>query len=514
MAVPGSQKYKDLPLKIVGSNKFGRFPKMSSEETFNMIVADDWLVGFAGWKSVRQFNPTGEGRGIYSSTRLNKMFIVIDDDIISLDSTLSATYLGTMTTFSGDVFIAENTAGQIAFSDSNNLYVYTNSTNTLTTLTPAMLGFTPGYITFQNGRFISPALGTDQWRLSDPNDGTSWPSGAQYTGAVQTKPDNAVAAIRFPGAGNMLLIFGQTVAEPWYDLGLQLFPYQRSTSTNFDYGCLNPATIAESEDMVAWLAINEKSGPVISYTDGRTIKHISTDGIDFVLSNLTNPSNSFGYMLKLSGHLFYVITFKDDNLTYAYDFNTDSFYTLTDENMGYFIPRRVAFFNDQYYFVSIQDGNLYELSADFNTYDYGNGRVKEIPRIRVCPSVRLPDQSYFIAGYIGFTLEQGTYAYDDRDTRFILVTEDYVPLVTEDSVYYLGGGQTYVNDAPRVDLSLSKDGGVAFGSSVGKVLNPLGRRKNRLMWYSLGIANDLVPQFRFHGFNRWVVTDGIIGVFQ
>lgn len=490
MANPGAEKYKDVPINIAGSTKFGRYPKMSSEQSFNIIVSDGWVVPFAGFKNVAAISPNGIGRGIYSSTKLNKMFAVIDDGIYVFDSSLAYQRIFTMPTSQGNVFISENNnvtnGGEVVFSDSQNLYIYKALTNTVVQRdggnTGGTLGFVPGYLTYQNGRFVCPDLLGNQWRLSDINQGAeyaNWPTDAQHVGAIQTKPDKSVACIRMPGQGNMLLVFGSTVAEKWYDVGAAQFPYQRSQSDNFDYGCLNPATIAESENIVCWLAINEKSGPTIMMTNGGQIKHISTDGIDFKLATLVNPFNSYGFMFKQDGHLFYVITFVDDELTYAYDFNADAFYTLTDENLSYFPAKRVAFFNDQYYFVSINDGNLYQLGSQFTNYDYGNGDVRDAPRIRILPEIAQPDQSYFITGYTGFTIEQGI-----------------------------------TNRTQRVDLSLSKDGGINFGSSQGITLNALGKRQNRLMYWNLGISNTLVQQYRFYGFDRFVATNGITGIFE
>lgn len=487
MANPGSPKYTDMPINITGSNTFGRYPWMSSSQTFNMIVSDQTLVPFGGYKRVVKINPTGIGRGIYSSNKLNKMFAVIDDGIYTFNTSLSKVLVGNTATTSGDVFISENNAGQVAFSDSLNLYIYDNNTNIITRLLgggsqPAQLGFVPGYLTYQNGRFISPDLSSNQWRLSDPNQAdmiSHWPPDTRHVGAIQTKPDTSVACIRFPGRGNLLLAFGETVAEHWTDMGLNLFPYQRSQNSNLDYGCLNPATIAESENHVCWLAVNEKSGPTIMYTDGGDINHLSTDGIDFKLANLTDPGNSYGFMVMLDGHLFYVITFVTDKITYAYDFNVKAFYTLTDENFSYFIAKRVAFFNDQYYFVSINDGNLYQLGTQFETYDYGNGKVREIPMVRIISEFRLPDQSYFIAGYTGFKIESG-----------IASTEQ------------------------RVDLSISRDSGVSFGNVQSMILPTLGNRLNKLMWWNLGMANTMTLQFRFYGLKRFLAVDGILGVYQ
>lgn len=482
----GAPRYKDIPIEVVGSTKFGRFSKMSAEQTFNMIIADDWMFPFAGYKNVDTINPTGQGRGIYSSAKSQKMFFVIDNDIWVRDLSGTRNFIGQILSQEGDVFIDENNINQVAFSDNENLYFYNYVTDTFVTRLAADLGFKPGYITFQNGRFVVPDLDTNRWRLSLDTDGSIFPDDAQHVGEISTKPTRAFACIRFPGRGNLLLVFGQTVGELWQDVGAQLFPYQRNQSTNIDYGLINPATLASLQDMVCWVAINEQSGPAIMYTSGEGIQKISTDGIDFKLSQLTSPANCYAFMVRLSGHLCYVVTWPTDNLTYLYDFNTQKFFTLCDEQMNAFIVKRVAFFDGQYYFVSLIDGNLYKLSADLFTYDYGNDVVHEIPYIRILDNINLPDQSTFNAGYSGFTIEQGEFDYTRPAT----------------------------NNIPRVDLTLSKDGGVNYGSAVKKEMNPQGVRKSRLMWRQLGMANDLVQQFRFHGFGRFVVTNGITGIYQ
>ena len=521
MAKPGAAKYTDVPLKIVGSNKFGRYPKISSEQTYNMIQSDDFLVPFAGYKNVVTISPDGEGRGIYSSARLELMFAVIDNILYKFGTGLAYTFCGKLATATGDVFITENNAGQVVVSDKQNLYIYNSQTLAFTTLTATQLEFTPGYLTFQNGRVISPDIASYRWRLSVVNDATKWPTpdntdpttpGGAFQGALQTKPDTAVACIRMPARGNQLLVMGNTVTEIWQDVGAQLFPYQRSQSQNFDYGCINSATIAESEDVVAWIAVNEKSGPVIMFSQGGAIQHVSTDGIDFKLSELAYPDNVYGFMFKQDGHLFYVATWVKDELSYAYDFNTKQFYTLSDENMHAFIAKRVAFFNDEYYFVSIRDGNLYQLGTQFTNYDYGTSKW-EIPRIRIVPNIRQPDQSRFIAGYTGFTIEQGESRFDNRDTQFALATEDIkTAIATQNLQFEIGGGELAGNYIQCVDLTISNDGGQNYGETWRKELNSLGNRPNRLFWYGLGASNDLVQQFRFIGLDRFVVTDGITGI--
>ncbi len=522
MAKDGAKRYQDMPLEIAGSTKFGEYPKIDAEITYNMFLSDAWLVPFSGYKNVVSINATGQGRGIYSSTKQQALFAVIDNNVYKFDNFLTSSVVGNLTTFIGDVFISENNAAQVLFSDSVNLYLYDSKTNAFSTsnVTPGfVIDFTPGYVTFQNGRFISPVnlldgSANDMWALSDPNNGISWPNDAQHRGALQTKADETVACIRFPGAGNLLLVYGRTVAEQWTDVGAQLFPYQRSQSTNIDYGCINPATIAENENIVCWIAANEQSGPAIMYSDGKDVKRISTDGIDFKLPTLTKPTNCYGFMFRLDGHLFYIVTWPTDNLSLMYDFNTGKFYSLCDENLDFFIVKRIAFFNNSYYFVSIIDGNLYQLGSQFETFDYGNNKEFPIPRIRITPPLRMPDQSRFVIGYSGFTIEQGQFDFNGLDTTFALGTQDQSYISEQNQQLIIGGGQNQANKVPRVDLSISKDGAMTYGNDVSINMRPLAKRTNRLMWWRLGAANDLTHQFRFYGFKRFLASSGICGVYQ
>jgi hypothetical protein len=300
--------------------------------------------------------------------------------------------------------------------------------------------------------------------------------GPAQVGSFQTKPDNVLACARMPGKTGQLLIMGKTVTELWSDLGLQLFPYQRNSGYNIDYGCLNPATIASGEDFVVWLGSNEKSGPVIMQCSGNGVNQISTDGINYRLSQLTHPENAYGFAFKQDGHVFYQLTFPspEDNVTYTYDFTTQKFYTLCDTNQDCHIAKRVSYFNNGYYFVSFDDGKLYKLSTAYTTHD-----GEEIPRIIITPTSAMPDRLPFIINNVTFPIEQGT---NEEDSR--------------------------------VDLCSSSDGGVSFGNSIGINLNKTGSRRNIFKFYNLGRYNEVIFQFRFWGMGRFVLTNGVADVIQ
>ena len=568
--VARGQNFKELPVNVVGSSIFGRYPKISIEKTYNMFMSDNFMVPYSGYAigiTAENFINAIEGRAIFTSTKFDDLVVVEGSSVFLVNITYSQVQekvvffqvikIGTLQTQTGVVYIAENNKPQIGISDGTAFYVYDP------TLTPIFqtipLSFTPGYLTFHdtyfilaasNDTFYSPPA-NNTWRLSGQNDGTVWLNDSASIGLLQTKPDNVQAVVRFPSKGNMIFVMGSIVTEAWFDTGAQLFPYQRNNQFNIDYGCLQPATVAYMDEFVVWLAQNEKSGPIIVYSDGGMPKKITTDGIDYLFSTLQEPADSQAFLYRQDGHLFYHINFYTDNLSLVYDFSTQKFYHACDQNLNYFIASEVAFFNNQYYFITKNNGNLYVFDTSITTYQDtdsdGNIITHEIPRIRTCANVRNPDQGYQIINDIGFTIESGETDYQQQSLGEIilvtqsgnilvtqggnppLVTQDGNDLVAQDGTIFITqqntGGQTAWFIAqqmgntgtsnlslPHVDLSISTDGGASFGNEWAYYLPPIGHRKNRLMWWQIGIANDFVPQFKFWGMGRFVATDGTVNV--
>lgn len=522
----------NVALEIAGSNTFGRNPKISSSQSYNMFISDNWAVSTPGYKRILNLLGGSAGRGIYASSSGDFMISVIANGVfrISGDSThLNSQRIFSLDTSFGDVSIAENIAFQIAICDGQDLWIYDRRSNiaqkaALPINTQTGLEITPGYVTYHDGYFIVPDITSSAWYLSPLNNGLgnwNYNAGFPVSSAIQTKATPAVAVLRAPGKGNLIYVFGKDVMELWQNVGSQFFPYQRTSSMSVDYGCLSSNTIGAMDEYVAWLGINEKSGPVIMVSTGGQFTRLSTDGIDFKLANLVNPSLSTGFFYKTDGHVLYQITFYDprDNMTLIYDFNTQKFFYLTREDMNFHIASQVCSFNNTYYFVSLLDGNLYELNSDYTTYDYSNPETDEIneyeiPRVRICNTLRQDDASRFIIDNISFTIEQG----EDEDypgsILYFLTTEDGRALTSETNAGYIGSYLTteqvtnpYV---PRVDLSISNDGGQTFSSAVTKELNTQGIRKNRVIFWKLGLSNEFVVQLKFWSKARITVSDGIV----
>lgn len=460
---------KTIPIDIIGGTKFARYEKITSETTVNMMVSGvdikkPALVPFSGYEKNLDIGQ-GESRGIFFSTRLNELIVVVRDRIYRINTNLHSRFIGTIDTTSGNVYISENFNSQIGIADGSKVYIYDYS---VSQIIKPIIDFTPIYLDYQDGRFIATD-NAGQWHLSEINNGIVWPPLLRQE--LQTKADILRASVVLD---RQLWIIGTKAAEVWYNQGLALFPYARDNSVSIDYGAVSQGSIATGFGILVWLAKNEKSGITIVYTTGGKPQELSPEGLDFVLSELDNPEDSSGFLFQQDGHIFYQLAFNKDNLSFVYDFTSKMFYTLTDENRDRYIAKKVAFFNNRLYFISFVDGALYQMSTSITTYD-----GKEIPRIRIINPVRFPKDGPFIINRVNIQLEQGQ-----------------------------------SSDFRRVDLSISKDGGMTYGSTVCSEMNKVGNRRGTVEFRGLGRAIDLSMEFRFWSKGRFVITSGTMDVYQ
>lgn len=390
-----------VPVRIVGSSIFGRHPIISDERTYNLFISDDWLLNFAGYEQAVEILPTGnEGRGLFHSTRGGFLLMVIGSNLYRIDSNFGFRFLVSIGTTTGEVFMDENLSSQICIVDGSAtayIYNYSNGVDNVSTVnwTGTPQSFIPNYVTYQNTYFIfgnglTTHAGSQWYIYKSGYDNSGTPTTAydlEYvqTLTLQTKPDFAKAAIRIPSHGNNLLVLGTTVAEIWTNVGgLQV--YQRQSSINIDYGVASVSTIAASDDMVAWLGINEKSAPAIMVMMGGRAERISTDGIDYLLARVNHPEKSTAMFYRQDGHVFYILTFFDatDNFSIMYDFTTQKFFDITDWDFTYHPARQMAYFENGIYFASLKQGSLMHISTDLTSISTDVQNEYEIPRIRKC----------------------------------------------------------------------------------------------------------------------------------
>jgi|WetSurMetagenome_2_1015567.scaffolds.fasta_scaffold29842_3 hypothetical protein len=496
----GVSKSEEVEINVVGSSKFGRYPKIDTERTYNMFISDNWLISYAGFKKQSETNiNNGIGRGIYNSVRGGFLIFVINSTVFRANSNLAPFPIGNIATLTGDVYIDENLNDQICIVDGKKAYIYnyslTSPTFTEQTLIDTVSGseIFPNYVCYHNTFFLfGSALNSvnpQNWYVFQYASPTTISMNTQL--ALQTKPDTALAVERLPGRGNNVLVLGSTVSEVWTQVGGDE-NYRRVQSFNIDYGLVSTSTLASSEEYICWLGKNEHNSSTIMITDGSSSKRLSTDGIDYVLGQLQHPEQSAAFFYRQDGHLFYQLTFYNpaDNLTLIYDFNTNLFFHVSNENLDYHPARQVVFYQGKTYFISLDDSALYLMDTNLLTYDYSVDTPSvgaEIPRIRICNTVRRKNSDRFRAGQFTFWIEQGVNQYHAMDPPVQVI--------------------------PRVDMSFSKNGNQSFSNIVGHDLNPQGQYRNQIRWARCGTCNELTIQLRFWGLNRWCLSNGILNIY-
>lgn len=506
--MPITANSQEIPIRLVGSSVFGRYPTISTERTYNMFVStsgdgeQQWLVNFAGYKERLSLNG-GEGRALFHSIRGDFMIAVVGTFVYRISisgSSLFAVLVNgalPLTTNSGEVYIDENLSKQICIVDSSvgKAYIY-NYYDAVPVFGVADLSSAggwdnPNYVTFQNTYFIFGNARTDAdgsgWFIFGPSSApgvfaTAFELVYQQELALQTKPDFAKLALRIPGKGNTLLVQGTSVSEIWTNVGGLQF-YQRNSSVNIDYGTISVATIAANDEVVAWLGVNEKSSPSIMVMSGGGAQRISTDGIDFLLGSVQYPADSTAFLYRQDGHLFYVLSFFNaaDNFTIAFDFTSKKFYDLTDWDSTAFPARQLAYFNGQTYFVSFKDGSIYEMGSDLTTYD--GATTKDIPRIRIANTVRPERPEKFRVNLFTFVIESGT-----------------TPTAVSPETL------------PSVDIAISKNGGITWSNELRFNLKRQGQYRNQPRFTQLGYCEQFTPRLRFWGDGRYVVKNGVIEI--
>lgn len=530
-----ANKVQDI--KVVGGSTFGRYKKISDRRTYNMFVSDGWLIDFPGYKKVLQIvseeDGAVEGRGLFRSIRGNFVVAIINTQVWIFDEFTGSTFVGNIQTSTGDVFMDENLSAQICIVDGNSAYIlhYSGASYTLTLQISGVqipTELTPNYVTFHDTYFLigngdRTGNGSKWFAFSRDTDTTITQT---FELALQTKPDYAIAIARLSEKGSNVLVFGTSVTEIQNNIG-GLQGYRRLSTINIDYGVLNVATIASSDNMVAWLGINENSPPVIMFFDGAKHQTISTDGINYLLGTLKSPEKSFAFFFKKDGHLFYQITFFDeeDNITLAYDFNSGLFTNLSDRNLCFHPARQLVFLANRTFFISITNGGIYETNSDLTTFDENipdpvdfNYDVRDnhmIPRQVVCDTIRISNTPKpFSVIDFNVVIEQGaeslysgTYLATARQ-QFLLTEEgDEMESESGDPLIAEFSFESNVYE-PRVDLSFSMNGASSWSNEVGRTMNLSGYHQNIMQWDNLGWMNEFTPKLKVWTLGRCILGNG------
>ena len=132
------------------------------------------------------------------------------------------------------------------------------------------------------------------------------------------------------------------------------------------YGCAHADSVQKIDDVLVFLSTNQTASLQVSMLDQGSFRVVSTPSIDRLLKGI-NTTVIYSWQLKMNGHSFYVITFKNSNLTLSYDIVQDLWFQWTDHNGNYF-PIVASTYNANQEHILQHEDNGYAYKIDSNTY--------------------------------------------------------------------------------------------------------------------------------------------------
>jgi hypothetical protein len=392
------------------------------------------LMGAPGTKVITGLPTAGEVRGLRVGG--NFLYAVCGNKALRITSTCNVTVLGTISTFTGKVWIEYNGV-QVCFVDGQDAWVYTMATNTFSIITDADF---PGAaaLTYQDGygAFINPNTG--QFWLTGLYDFTSI-TATDYASA-EGWPDNLVSIMM---NYRELWLFGSETIEVWYNAG-STFPFARIQGGLIEQGCIAPASVAKGDNVVYWLAGTRQ----VMIGKGYQPQIISTRKMEREIEQFDTVSDAIAWFQVFEGHSFYWLTFPTANKTYVYDAATQVWHKRASwPDQDRHRANCYAYFNGKHVVGDYLNGNLYEMSRNYYDDD-GYELIAEVES----PEIRSEGKRQFFTGL---------------EVQF-------------------NRGDLAVTTDPAAILSWSNDSGKTWSNELSAGMGNVGEYTARSIWRRLG----------------------------
>jgi len=459
----GADKRIDFP--VVGSFAEDPVGKIDAQRTINMYEVLDpdgkkpkHLAPWPGLDQFREFSAGGIARA--SIVFKGDVYFAVGNSIYRMDSGFIISILSgpTLATSVGHVGVAANET-QVAFVDNATLLIWDTGTATLTDETAQLtaVNVDPLDITYMDSYFIvvnGSSTITNQFYISDQNNGKSWTSG--NFALIESRPTilSACAVLK-----RRVFFFGETKSEVWLDAGLADFPFRRDNNLLLEHGIKAQASLTEGFDRLFYLSNDEDGVGSIMMIMGTMPRPISTREIDETIQNFTTPEDATGFVFKINGQIFYQINFSIDQRTFVYNVDTNKWHELEMLDETRHIGNTHAFYKGRHFMGSYNDSFLYELGNDFLT-----NAGERIKRTRIAHVMSSPTYERI------------------RLNRFHV-----------DMLQGVGIPDTLGIDAdPVIFLSISEDGGVTYHNFDRREVGKSGARVKRTIWRRLGTRRDAI----------------------
>ena len=448
------------PVSSSSPRIYNMYPSVDSSNKLGVVWKN--TPGWAWWL---KFSNNSEIRGIIPFRRpTNKaleLYAVRDDEVVQ-DVNGTNTVIGTLSTYSGKVHMAEDGIS-LMITDGIKMYRWDGTTFSTVTL-PAALTLPTGII-FHDGHFICYQNDSGTFWISGKFDGSSWDSLDFAT--AEDKPDNITGLL----SDRVLWIFGEYTTQAYYNNGTA-FPFQPSPQGKLIYGMVG-STQAQLDNTAYWLAKGKNGTLKVVKANGFVPLAISSSQIEEEMANLSVTSDAYANSIMWDGHEWYVLTFPTAGRTFVYDtqgvwFEWGEYDSGTDSIVAS-VMKDYVYYNDQHLF-SDNKGYIQKLSN--STYNH--------------------DGEIMSSGFITKV--------NHIDEQRVFVDNLIVDM------------RTGVGSSAVMMLRISYDGGYTWGNWMNRPMGEEGEYEHRVQWHRLGSGYNIVIEGRITDEVPRQIMSGVVGV--
>ena len=341
-------------------------------------------------------------------------------------------------------------------------YIFTLSTDTFAEVLDsggASLGVEQGE--FLDGFFLGLDSTTSTLKISDANDGTTWPALQYAQRTAGSDPWQAIVV-----AHRDIWLFGQQTSEVWYNAGTSPFPFAPIPGAFLEEGIVAPFSAQRFGNTVVWLGSSEEGAGVVYMANGYNPQRISTHAVEFAIQGYARDgisiSDAVAFTYQEDGHVFYVLNFPTAKATWVFDGTTQLWHergTWTADKVEYqaWRPQYHAYAFNKHLVGDRELGTIYQMGLD-KFVDAGGGPIR---RLRRTPHLSFDDNWLFYKSF----------------------------QVVLDAGIGLTSGQ---GSDPQVMMRWSSDGGQTWGNEHWVSAGKIGEFGTRALWRRLGRGYERV----------------------
>jgi hypothetical protein len=271
-------------------------------------------------------------------------------------------------------------------------------------------------------------------------------------------PDNTTALV---SNSTLLYTFGPKSTQIFtYNSDVEA-PFVSPTNAANSIGIKAVRSLACVGDYVFYLGASAIGENGIYYWRANQLTKISTPDIERHISKMKNPSDAVGQCWTESGHMFYALTFYEDDYTYVYDILEQKWHRRSSKaektNIQHYWRLLFATLHDSKIMFGTEDGKLVYL--DPNKYEEYDGR----------PMVRIRRSGMMMNNYQDYIV---------NSVRLIANLGDF----------------DNANLNPKIMMRYAESGGNFSNQEIGMLGNQ-GRYDWVLEWWRLGLHNICCLEF-------------------